>query len=232
MKAVLCREPGVLDIVERPSPAEPAAGWVRLAVSHVGICGTDYHIFEGKHPFLEYPRLIGHELSGVVAEVGEGVEIAAGSPNGRLYAQSLSMGLVLHLSRNRRAQGRLARERGRLSTDQQRRLRDFIHADLAADLSLDSLARAVGYSPSQFTRLFRNSFGKSAHRYVLTQRVAKAQALLRESALPLADIAQSCGFSGQSHMTSVFTRELGMSPGVLRRLHRTSSSSARDRDDG
>ena len=66
-------------------------------------------------------------------------EIAAGSPNGRLYAQSLSMGLVLHLSRNRRAQGRLARERGRLSTDQQRRLRDFIHADLAADLSLLTL---------------------------------------------------------------------------------------------
>ena len=37
-------------IVERPSAGRAAAGWVRLAVSHVGICGTDYHIFEGKHP--------------------------------------------------------------------------------------------------------------------------------------------------------------------------------------
>ena len=55
MKAVLCPEPGRLEIVERaPAPA-PSAGWVRVAVSHVGICGTDYHIFAGKHPFLEYP---------------------------------------------------------------------------------------------------------------------------------------------------------------------------------
>ncbi len=80
MKAVLCRQPGVLDLVERPSPEKPAPGWVRLAVSHVGICGTDYHIFEGKHPFLEYPRVMGHEISATVLEAGEGVALAAGTP--------------------------------------------------------------------------------------------------------------------------------------------------------
>ncbi|XWN24951.1 MAG: zinc-binding alcohol dehydrogenase family protein [Roseibium sp.] len=42
-------------------------GWVLVDISAVGICGTDYHIFEGKHPFLNYPRVIGHELSGRVA---------------------------------------------------------------------------------------------------------------------------------------------------------------------
>ena len=36
---------------------------------HVGICGTDYHIFEGKHPFLAYPRVMGHEVSGTVVEI-------------------------------------------------------------------------------------------------------------------------------------------------------------------
>jgi 2-desacetyl-2-hydroxyethyl bacteriochlorophyllide A dehydrogenase len=80
MKAVLCQKPGLLELVERPSPATPAPGWVRLAVSHVGICGTDYHIFEGKHPFLEYPRVMGHEISATVAEVGEGVALAVGTP--------------------------------------------------------------------------------------------------------------------------------------------------------
>ncbi|NLS02165.1 zinc-binding alcohol dehydrogenase family protein [Rhizobium sp. P32RR-XVIII] len=80
MKAVLCHRPGVLDIVERPSPGIPAPGWVRLAVSHVGICGTDYHIFEGKHPFLEYPRVMGHEISATVLEGGDGVAIPAGTP--------------------------------------------------------------------------------------------------------------------------------------------------------
>jgi len=80
MKAVLCQKPGVLETVERPSPGTPAPGWVRLAVSHVGICGTDYHIFEGKHPFLEYPRVMGHEISATVIEAGDGVAMAVGTP--------------------------------------------------------------------------------------------------------------------------------------------------------
>ncbi|UWU14575.1 zinc-binding alcohol dehydrogenase family protein [Rhizobium sullae] len=80
MKAVLCQKPGVLEVVERPSPGTPEPGWVRLAVRHVGICGTDYHIFEGKHPFLEYPRIMGHEISATVLEAGDGVALAAGTP--------------------------------------------------------------------------------------------------------------------------------------------------------
>jgi hypothetical protein len=81
MKAVLCQQARRPRIVERPPPAAPAPGWVRLAVSHVGICGTDYHIFEGKHPFLEYPRVMGHEISATVIEAGDGVTLlAVGTP--------------------------------------------------------------------------------------------------------------------------------------------------------
>jgi len=80
MKAVICPEPGRLDIIDRPAPGAPPKGWARLAVSHVGICGTDYHIFEGKHPYLEYPRVMGHEISATVLEPGEGVSLAPGTP--------------------------------------------------------------------------------------------------------------------------------------------------------
>jgi 2-desacetyl-2-hydroxyethyl bacteriochlorophyllide A dehydrogenase len=69
MKAVVCSAPGRMEIVERPAPGALKPGEIRLAVSHVGICGTDYHIFEGKHPFLEYPRIMGHEISAHVREV-------------------------------------------------------------------------------------------------------------------------------------------------------------------
>lgn len=79
MKAVLCPEPGRLEVVHRSRPAAPAAGWVRLAVSHVGICGTDYHIFEGKHPFLQYPRVMGHEISATVIEAGPETSLAPGT---------------------------------------------------------------------------------------------------------------------------------------------------------
>lgn len=67
MKAISCDAPGQLRLVDIATPAlQP--GWVRIGIRHIGICGTDYHIFEGSHPFLDYPRVMGHELSGVVLD--------------------------------------------------------------------------------------------------------------------------------------------------------------------
>jgi 2-desacetyl-2-hydroxyethyl bacteriochlorophyllide A dehydrogenase len=67
MKAVLCAAPGRLEVIERPAP-EPDGKLVPVEIRAIGICGTDFHIYEGKHPFLEYPRVMGHELAGVVGE--------------------------------------------------------------------------------------------------------------------------------------------------------------------
>ncbi|MDX8441442.1 zinc-binding alcohol dehydrogenase family protein [Mesorhizobium australafricanum] len=80
MKAIVCRSPGELALEDRDDPGTPSPGWARVAVSHVGICGTDYHIFEGKHPFLAYPRIMGHEVSGTIVEKGEGVDLVVGEP--------------------------------------------------------------------------------------------------------------------------------------------------------
>ena len=79
MKALLCDEPGRLTLVERPKPAR-AAHEVLVRIRHVGICGTDFHIYAGKHPFLEYPRVMGHELSGTVEEAPKGSGLSAGDP--------------------------------------------------------------------------------------------------------------------------------------------------------
>ena len=69
MRAVICNRPGELALIERPRP-KPNAGEVLVRIRRVGICGTDMHIFAGAHPFLEYPRVMGHELSGEIAEAG------------------------------------------------------------------------------------------------------------------------------------------------------------------
>jgi len=53
----------------------PAAGEVQIQVSHCGICGTDLHVFHGKmDQRVHVPQVIGHEMSGTVAQVGDGVE--------------------------------------------------------------------------------------------------------------------------------------------------------------
>jgi 2-desacetyl-2-hydroxyethyl bacteriochlorophyllide A dehydrogenase len=78
MRAILCPEPGKLTLVDIGRP-ELKSGWVRVAIRHIGICGTDYHIFEGTHPMLHYPRIMGHELSGVVTDPN-GSDFASGDP--------------------------------------------------------------------------------------------------------------------------------------------------------
>ena len=67
MHAIVCCEPGVLKLEERPEPVR-AADEVLVQIRRVGICGTDYHIYEGTQPFLQYPRVMGHELSAEVIE--------------------------------------------------------------------------------------------------------------------------------------------------------------------
>ena len=79
MRAVVCTEPGKLERIDVPPP-EPVPGMVLVDIKAVGICGTDFHIYKGLHPFLEYPRIMGHELSGVVAEGARSDALKPGTP--------------------------------------------------------------------------------------------------------------------------------------------------------
>jgi 2-desacetyl-2-hydroxyethyl bacteriochlorophyllide A dehydrogenase len=75
--ALVCSEPGRLEVVQRPAPTL-AVGHALVRPRRVGICGTDYHIFEGKHPFLQYPRIMGHELAVEVVEATAESGLSAG----------------------------------------------------------------------------------------------------------------------------------------------------------
>jgi len=75
--ALVCLEPGRLRLERHPVPAA-GPGEVLVRPRRVGICGTDYHIYEGKHPFLRYPRVMGHELAVEAVEAPPGSGIRAG----------------------------------------------------------------------------------------------------------------------------------------------------------
>jgi len=73
MKAAQVRKPGAdFEIVDRRIP-EPGAGQVRIKVKACGICHSDVLVKEGLWPGIQYPRVPGHEVAGVVDEVGAGV---------------------------------------------------------------------------------------------------------------------------------------------------------------
>jgi 2-desacetyl-2-hydroxyethyl bacteriochlorophyllide A dehydrogenase len=81
MQALVCTQPRELTLAERPVPtAAPGAALVKIR--RVGICGTDYHIYEGSHPYLEYPRVMGHELA---------VEVLAAPPESAVRPGELAI---------------------------------------------------------------------------------------------------------------------------------------------
>src|SRR5688500_1322074 len=72
MKSFVISEAGQTQFTERPQPA-PAPGEVLLQVKQVGFCGTDLNTFRGLNPLVSYPRIPGHEIAAVIAEVTPGV---------------------------------------------------------------------------------------------------------------------------------------------------------------
>lgn len=64
--------PGVIEFrdIEKPSPK---AGEILVKIMKIGVCGSDIHVWHGEHPFTSYPVTQGHEVSGEIAALGEGV---------------------------------------------------------------------------------------------------------------------------------------------------------------
>lgn len=73
MRVAKLTEPKKVELFDEPMIREPEAGEVCVRVKAVGICGTDLHIFLGERDDVKLPRVMGHELSGIVEKVGEGV---------------------------------------------------------------------------------------------------------------------------------------------------------------
>lgn len=77
MKAVVCEQPGTLSLVTRHPPLRQTDE-VLVCMRCVGLCGTDYHIYEGNQPYPAYPRVMGHELAGEVVEGPAGSDLRPG----------------------------------------------------------------------------------------------------------------------------------------------------------
>ncbi len=96
------------------------------------------------------------------------------------------------------------------------RAKDLADARFFEPLGVDDLARAAGFSRAYFIREFRRAFGESPHSYLLTRRLERAAALLRNTDRSVAEICVSVGLSSIGSFTSSFTRTYGLSPSAYR----------------
>ena len=96
------------------------------------------------------------------------------------------------------------------------RAKDLADARYFEPLGVDDLARAAGLSRAHFSREFREAFGESPHGYLLTRRLERAAALLRDTDRSVADICLSVGLQSVGSFTTSFTRTYGVSPTAYR----------------
>jgi AraC-like DNA-binding protein len=92
------------------------------------------------------------------------------------------------------------------------RARDLADGRYFGPLSVADMARVAGLSRAHFSREFRAAFGESPHRYLLTRRLERAAALLRNTDRAVTDICFDAGWTSVGSFTTSFTRVHGMSP--------------------
>ena len=96
------------------------------------------------------------------------------------------------------------------------RAKDLADSRYAEPLGVEQLARAAGLSRAHFSREFKSAFGETPHAYLLTRRLERAAALLRNTDRQILDICLSVGLQSLGSFTTSFTRMYGMPPSAYR----------------
>ena len=107
------------------------------------------------------------------------------------------------------------------------RAKDLADARYREPLDVAALARAARLSPAHFSREFRRAFGETPHQYLLTRRLERAAALLRNTDRSVADICLAVGLRSVGSFTTSFGRAYGVSPTAYRAAHPPAALGAR-----
>ena len=109
------------------------------------------------------------------------------------------------------------------------RVTAFVDANLDRSIRIEEMAAIARLSCSHFTRVFHSTVGEPPSTFVARRRVERAEHLILHTDKPLAQIALDCGMADQSHLTKLFRRTYGMSPGKWRKLQHGSETAHADR---
>jgi AraC family transcriptional regulator len=140
-------------------------------------------------------------------------EMVAGFSSGRLFLDSIEQAMAVALVNGHAVRHRpVQMYKGGLGSARLRRIKEFVHAKMEDDLSLDEMAQSVGLSTAHFARMFRKSTGETPHQFVLRQRIERAKAMLRAPDARVLDVAVACGFKTQQHFAQVFRNVSRVSP--------------------
>lgn len=107
--------------------------------------------------------------------------------------------------------------KGGLTTWQERIAKEVIEISLVGGIALSDLAGLCGLRTSQFSHGFARSTGMAPYQWLKRRRIARAKEMLSHPRASIAEVALSCGFSDQAHLTRTFARLVGATPGLWQR---------------
>ena len=138
------------------------------------------------------------------------------SPDGLLRTNETAHEVLSLLLRGQGVRRANVALKGGLSAATRRRLRDYIDSHLAQPLTLGELSGVAALSEFHLARMFRESFGLPPAAWIAQQRLDRARTLLRTTTLPLAQIADQCGYANASHFSHRFREAVGVTPSAFR----------------
>lgn len=160
----------------------------------------------------------GEQLRHLLAALS--AEAAAGTPTGLVFVDALAAGIALQLLRQAGVTApRAERARGGLAPAVRRRILELMDAHADDSLTLTELAGEAGLSPTHFARAFKESVGRAPHQHLMAVRLERARRLLESPHAALSDVAARAGFADQAHLTRLFKRQFGVTPGAFVRSH-------------
>ncbi len=145
-------------------------------------------------------------------------EAEEGYLSGRLYGESLGTALSVHLlSKYSVIKPDIGEyNKGGMTPANLRRVVEYIDVNLTEDIGLRNLAKIANLSQFRFAHNFKQATGLAPHQYVIRERLAHAEKMLRETDLTVTTIAYAVGCGSPSRFTVLFRRANGVNPSVYR----------------
>ncbi len=169
---------------------------------------------------LEFRERFAHDdplLEGLICALG--VELEAGAPGGRLYAEQLMQAVAVHLvAKHTAGDPKLKACRGGLPKVRLRRVEDYVRTHFGGEIALEDLAAEAGYSAYHFCREFGRATGETPFQYVTRLRMEEAARLLKaEPERLVVQVAFDVGYAGAGAFATAFKRHHGLTPTQYRR---------------
>jgi AraC family transcriptional regulator len=214
---------GKNNIVIVPATVLHQANWNQESPFSLLFLEPDYLIRVAHESItVDHVQLIPHRAmhDPFIDQIGRALtaEIESNQLNSRLFVDSLTIALSIHLLRHYSDWQKPLRDH--LGGLPQRKLRQaiaYMNEHLAEDLSIAAIADELAISQYYFSRMFKQSTGVSPYQYVMRQRIERAKYLLRTTPLSVAAIAEKVGFSSQNQLTIQFRKFIATTPSGYRK---------------